>query len=126
MGQTPTAHIHELNISSGKEDKTQGVTSGSCRDMQQLQLLAKTIKPRMLSAAAATQQHRAGPPLPQPGASGFHSCRCGLTVGFLTGTLAPLCPYPGDVLRDRASLITCQNSVHWGAKLLGGSHGWEG
>lgn len=80
--------------------------------MQQLQLLAMTIKPRMLSAVVATQQHRAGPPLPQPGASGFHSCIFGLTVGFLTGTLALLSPYPGDVLWERASLITCQNSVH--------------
>lgn len=94
--------------------------------MQQLQLLAMTNKPRMLSAAMATQQHRAGPPLPQPGDSGFHSCIFGLTVGFLTGTLAPLSPYPGDVLWERASLITCQNSVHCGAELLGGSQGWEG
>lgn len=94
--------------------------------MQQLQLLAMTIKPRMLSAAVATQQHRAGPPLSQPGASGFHSCIFGLTVGFLTGTLALLSPYPGDVLWERASLITCQDSVHCRAKLLGGSQGWEG
>lgn len=31
VGQTPIAHIHELNISSGKEDKTQRVTIRSCR-----------------------------------------------------------------------------------------------
>lgn len=48
----------------------------------------------MLSAAMATQQHRARPPLSQPGAPGFHSCIFGLTVVFLTGTLAPLSPYP--------------------------------
>lgn len=85
--ETLISHIHKLNISSGKEEKNSKshywVLQGH---MQQLQLLATTIKTMKQSEAMAVQQHRARSHLPQPGTSGFHSCIFGSTVGFLAGT----------------------------------------
>lgn len=73
--ETLISHIHKLNISSGKEEKNSKshywVLQGH---MQQLQLLATTIKTMKQSEAMAVQQHRARSHLPQPGTSGFHSC----------------------------------------------------
>ncbi|XP_063214514.1 uncharacterized protein LOC134526502 [Chroicocephalus ridibundus] len=59
--------------------------------MQQLRLLATTIKTTKLRAKPWPRSST-GPGLscPQPGTSGFHSCIFGSTVGFLTGTLTLL------------------------------------
>lgn len=58
--------------------------------MQQLQLLATTIKTTKLRVKPWPRSSTGpGPNCPRPGTSGFHSCIFGSTVGFLTETLAP-------------------------------------